>query len=85
MTDQKRNAFPHLKWKLQYIYWNNNITFMLLTKRHLTMTEGYFDFCLWFSEKWLRGALGKLFISTRVCLIWRKFISVVGTQNLCRH
>jgi hypothetical protein len=35
MTDQERNDFPHLNWKLQYVYWDNNINFMLLTKKAL--------------------------------------------------
>jgi len=32
----------------------------MLPKIHRAMIERYFVFCLWLSEKWLWGALGKL-------------------------
>ena len=63
MTEQERNAFPHLKWKLQYLYWDNNITFILLTKKALGNDWRIFCFFVYdfrksgFEEPWENSLL----------------------------
>ena len=59
---KSKNAtlFPHLKWKLQYIYWDNNITFILLTKKTLGNDWRIFCFLFMTFGKVASRRLGKI-------------------------
>ena len=50
------------------------------------MIEGYFVFLFMTFGKVASRSLGKIpYLNPCVCQIWWKFISIVRTQNVCRH